>query len=140
MLRFHPTSSDSIIWVGNRDCSSDGQKCRAEAKYSRNNGRTWYDIDDYVKNCAWAADTLLDADPTEIICESYQDKKGSQRGMGPGDMLQLVAGPQYYARKKVLFSSVVGFAKFSEFLVVAEVRDSTSFYFLTLICLLLGAS
>jgi hypothetical protein len=99
------------------------QTCRAEAKYSLNNGRAWTDIDGYVKNCAWAVDTLLDADPTEIICESYKDKQGSQINMGgPGSYLQLVAGARYYERKKVLFTSVVGFAKFSEFLVVAEVR------------------
>lgn len=75
-----------------------------------------------MKDCAWAADTLLDADPTEIICESFKDKQGSQVNMDrPGSYLQLVAGADYYGRKKVLFTSVVGFAKFSEFLVVAEV-------------------
>lgn len=75
-----------------------------------------------MKDCAWARDTNLDADPTEIICESYRDKQGSQRDFGPSNSLQLVVGGQFYERKKKIFDSVVGFAKFSEYLIVAEVR------------------
>jgi hypothetical protein len=103
----------------------DNSKCRAEAKYTRDHGRNWYDIDGYVKNCAWARDSLLEADPTEIICESYHEKSGAQRDFGVlNNRLELVAGGGYYEsrRRKVLFESVVGFAKFSEYLVVAEVR------------------
>ncbi|KAJ3573829.1 hypothetical protein NP233_g2168 [Leucocoprinus birnbaumii] len=109
VLRFHPKETEYLIWVGNRDCgaSQDKSNCRAEAKYSDNNGRRWFDVDHYVKNCAWAADAKLDADPTEIICESWREKK-------------LVEGARFYERKKKLFDSVVGFAKFSEYLVVAE--------------------
>ncbi|KAF9450688.1 vacuolar protein sorting/targeting protein 10 [Macrolepiota fuliginosa MF-IS2] len=121
VLRFHPTDSDRLIWVGNRDCSSDGSDCRAEAKFSRDHGRRWDNIDHYVKNCAWAKDSHLDADPTEIICESWKDKKGSQRHFGPENTLELIAGADYYERRKKIFDNVVGFAKFSEFLVVAEV-------------------
>jgi len=35
--------------------------------------------------------------------------------------LELVVGSNYYNRKKKIFDAVVGFAKFSEYLVVAEV-------------------
>lgn len=122
VLSFHPTDSDKIIWIGNVGCAPDGPDCHAQAKYSLNNGRKWDLVADYVKNCAWARDAHLDADPTEILCESWSKKEGSQRHTGLDNHLELIAGPSYYERTKKLFDNVVGFAKFSEFLVVAEVR------------------
>ena len=68
VLHFHP-NSDYLIWTGNKDCGGTGEHCWAEAQFSRDNGRTWSFVEDYVKNCAFAKDEKLDADPTEIICE-----------------------------------------------------------------------
>ncbi|KAF8962397.1 vacuolar protein sorting/targeting protein 10 [Flammula alnicola] len=118
VIRFHP-NSDYVIWVGNKDCSGGGTTCRAEAQYSRDNGRKWTFIDDYVRNCAFAKDSHIDADPSEIVCESYRDKTGSQRHLA-NNPLELVVGSNFYSRKTKLFDAVVGFAKFSEFFVVAE--------------------
>uniref|UniRef100_D8Q2A4 Vacuolar protein sorting/targeting protein 10 n=1 Tax=Schizophyllum commune (strain H4-8 / FGSC 9210) TaxID=578458 RepID=D8Q2A4_SCHCM len=118
VLRFHPTS-DYLIWVGNKDCEGQGEKCRAVASYSRDNGRRWTTIDEYVQNCAWARDARLAADPNEILCESFRDKKGSQRMFGGENPLELVVGGNYYTKKRRMFEHVVGFAKFSEYLVVA---------------------
>ena len=71
--------------------------------YSRDNGRRWTTIDEYVQNCAWARDARLAADPNEILCESFRDKKGSQRMFGgeneEGEVEQQVEG---------LFDEVVG--------------------------------
>ncbi|KAE9396840.1 Oligoxyloglucan reducing end-specific cellobiohydrolase [Gymnopus androsaceus JB14] len=111
VLRFH-TTSDNLIWTGNVD-----------SWYTRNNGRNWDHIEKYVVNCAWALDTKLNADPTEILCESYQTKEGNQRFFS-NNPLELIEGQGYYSRKKKLFDQVVGFTKFSEFLVVAEVSSS----------------
>lgn len=122
VLRFQP-DSDKLIWTSNADCDSGMTgHCHAEAHYSRDNGRKWVLIDKYVVNCAWAKDTKLNADPTEILCESYQKKEGNQRFFLNDNPLELVEGQAYYTRKKKLFDQVVGFAKFSEFLVVASVR------------------
>ncbi len=123
VLRFHP-DSDKLIWTGNRNCENIFDDCHAEAQYTRNNGRNWDLVEKYVVNCAWATDTKLNADPTEIICESYQKKGGSQRFFQNDNPLELVEGQQYFKKKKKLFNEVVGFAKFSEFLVVAEVSLS----------------
>ncbi len=95
--------------------------CHAEAHWSRDNGRKWTIVDKYVVNCAWARDTRLKADPTEILCESYKKKDGNQRFFLTENSLKLVEGSSYYTKKKKLFDQVVGFAKFSELLVVAEV-------------------
>ena len=120
VIHFHP-NTDNLIWTGNRGCSAQAQSCHAEAQYSRDNGRKWSLIDSYVRNCAWAKDAELNTDPNEIICESYRDKKGNQRLFQNENPLELVTGSNYYANKRKVFDHVVGFAKFSEFLVVAEV-------------------
>ncbi|KAJ7623527.1 vacuolar protein sorting/targeting protein 10 [Roridomyces roridus] len=120
VLRFHP-DSDKLVWTGNRDCDEVmARSCRAEAQYSRDNGRTWNFVENYVVNCAWAKDVKLDADPTGILCESYRDKLGSQKFFMGNNPLGLVEGSSYFMKKRQLFKQVVGFAKFSEFLVVAE--------------------
>jgi len=120
VLHFHP-NSDFLIWTGNRDCGSNSQNCRAEAQFSRDNGRRWTFVESYVRNCAFAKDTSIDADPNEIICESYREKSGNQRFFTGSNMLELVVGSNFFQNKKKLFNAVVGFAKFSEYLVVAEV-------------------
>ncbi|KAJ7248956.1 hypothetical protein C8J57DRAFT_1475371 [Mycena rebaudengoi] len=119
VLRFH-TDSDKIIWIGNKDCHGGQQNCHAEAQYSRDNGRQWTYVEKYVVNCVWGKDAKLDADPTEILCESYRDKRGDQRLFQGENPLSLVEGSSYFSKKTKLFENVVSFAKFSEFLVVAQ--------------------
>ncbi|KAF8196799.1 Oligoxyloglucan reducing end-specific cellobiohydrolase [Mycena galopus ATCC 62051] len=120
VLRFHP-ESDHLIWTGNKDCDGPlARNCHAEAQYSRDNGRKWTFVENYVVNCAWAKDAKLDADPAEILCESYRDKQGSQRFFQGDNPLGLVEGGAFFTNKKKLFDRVAGFTKFSEFLVVAE--------------------
>lgn len=119
VLSFQPRS-DYLIWVGDVGCDGTGEQCRAEAQYTRDHGRRWQFIDDYVVNCAWARDEELKIDMTQILCESYLHKEGSQRMFGRSNPLQLISGWDYYGKKTKLFDHVVGFTKFSEFLIVAE--------------------
>ncbi|OCB88754.1 signal sequence binding protein [Sanghuangporus baumii] len=120
ILHFQP-NSEYLIWTGNANCEGNGDQCHAEAHYSTDNGRKWYLIESYVRNCAWARDKELVIDRTQIICESYKEKKGDQRTFNVNvNPLQLVGGTQFFSHKRVLFERVVGFAKFSEFLIVAE--------------------
>ncbi|KAF7373252.1 Sortilin [Mycena sanguinolenta] len=124
VLRFHP-EPDTLLWLGDRECGNF-RECHVEAQYSLDNGRTWKFVEKYVGNCAWAAGTKLHADPHEILCESYANKTGSQmlfrKGLNP---LALVEGPEYFKTQKKIFDRVVGFDKFSEFLVVAELLFDT---------------
>ncbi|KAJ9098981.1 hypothetical protein QFC20_005799 [Naganishia adeliensis] len=125
MLDFHPTRSDWLIFTGAADCGNTlSQKCRAIAYYSTDNGRRWRKLEEYVRTCSWARDARLKIDEREIICESYRDKKGSQRS-ADYNPLQLVAGQQFYSKKTKLFDSVVGFATFSEYLIVAELDEAS---------------
>ncbi|KAG9313252.1 hypothetical protein JVU11DRAFT_6715 [Chiua virens] len=120
VLRFQ-TNSDYIIWIGEVGCDAAGsENCRVQAQYSRNNGRDWQFLEDYVRNCAWARDKELLIDPNQILCESYENKQGSQRFFNRGNSPQLISGRDYYSKKTKLFDHVVGFTKFSEYLIVAE--------------------
>ncbi|KAF9263821.1 Oligoxyloglucan reducing end-specific cellobiohydrolase [Marasmius fiardii PR-910] len=136
VLKFQP-ESDYLIWHGARGCGGvsgepeNGMGCHAEAWYSRTNGRQWTFVERYVAECGWAADKKLNADPTEIICESYKVQSGQQpmRPQQVKEGVELVEGPGFYqdvGKRRKLFPSVVGFAKFSEYMVVAELLPSTN--------------
>ena len=121
VLRFHPDKSDYLIWTGNEACTGFQENCHVASYYTIDNGRKWYDVDKYVRNCAWARDAQLLVDPNQIICESYKNKQGNQRSFGLENPLELISGTKFYEEKTKLFDHVVGFAKFSEYLIVAEV-------------------
>jgi hypothetical protein len=53
---------------------------------------------------------------------SYKEKSGNQRFFSGSNMLELVVGSKHYQNKKKMFDAAVGFTKFSEYLIVAEVR------------------
>jgi Sortilin, neurotensin receptor 3, len=126
VLQFHPDHSDWLIWTGDVGCGDGGADCRAEAHFSRDNGRNWYFVEKYVRNCAWVRDKDLLVEQSQIMCESFRDKTGSQRLFRvPVNPLQLVSGRDFFKKKDKLFDEVVGFAKFSEYLIVAEVRRVT---------------
>ncbi|CAL1713879.1 unnamed protein product [Somion occarium] len=120
VLHFHPMKSDYLIWSGGQDCAHFGENCHVEAYYTTNNGRNWKLVDTYVRNCNWARDAELLADPNQIICESYKNKQGNQLFFKMENPLQLIGGTDFFNKKTLLFEHVVGFAKFSEFLIVAE--------------------
>lgn len=124
LLDFHPLRSDWLIWTGQLDCGdSDSSSCRAAAYMTKDNGRNWSKLDEYVRVCSWGRDKKLRIDEKVIFCESYRDKKGSQRAVYQNNNpLRLVAGDYFYSNKKTLFENIVGFATFEEYMVVAEVR------------------
>lgn len=124
LLDFHPVRADWLIWTGMIDCNEvDSTSCRAVASYTKDNGRNWYAVEEYVRVCTWGRDKRFKTDETVIFCESYRDKTGSQRGVfANNNPLQLVVGDYFYTQKKVVFPTIVGFATFEEYMVVAEVR------------------
>lgn len=126
LLDFHPIRPDWLIWTGMKDCAEfDSRTCRAVASYTKDNGRNWYTVEEYVRVCTWGRDKRLKLDETVIFCESYRDKRGSQRAVySDNNPLQLVSGDYFYTSKTTLFPSIVGFATFEEYMVVAEVRRS----------------
>lgn len=126
ILDFHPTRSDYLIWTGSKNCrDSTSSDCHAIAYYTKDNGRKWHEIDSYVRVCSWARDDKFKIPESIIFCESYRDKKGSQLGMDDNPV-QLISGDNFYASKTKLFDSIVGFATFEEYMVVAQASSGGS--------------
>ncbi|KAG2093136.1 uncharacterized protein F5147DRAFT_755284 [Suillus discolor] len=116
--------SEYIIWIGNVDCQPGYENCRAQAQYTWNNGRTWQLVENYVVDCDWACD---EEPRIKILCKSYENKRGSQVFFGKENALQLVSGTNAngFAEKTKLIDNVAGFARFSQFLIVAEYLQTT---------------
>ncbi|GAA5963481.1 hypothetical protein JCM3765_006251 [Sporobolomyces pararoseus] len=131
LLDFHPLRPDWLIFTGQLDCgagnSGDDSKCRAVSYYSKDHGKNWNKLEEYVRVCSWARDKKLKLDEKIIFCESYRDKKGSQRSVySQNNPLQLIEGDYFYGgTKKVVFESIVGFATFEEYMVVAESLENS---------------
>ncbi|KAK7442773.1 vacuolar protein sorting/targeting protein PEP1 [Stygiomarasmius scandens] len=125
VLQFQPTP-DFLIWSGDADCqNSGGAGCHAEAWYSQDNGEKWDLVERYVRECRWGLAFKPKADPTEIICESFTAKHGSQPKMLSWEStLGLVAGKQFYTEKRMLLNEIIVFDVFSEFLFVGEMTGS----------------
>ncbi|POW02780.1 hypothetical protein PSTT_11522, partial [Puccinia striiformis] len=124
LIDFHPTRPDWLIWTGSEGCvEAKGEHCKAVAYYSKDNGRYWNKIDDYVRICSWARDKKFKADERLIFCQAYQHKRGSQKSMSDNP-LQLIQGRNFFDEKKKLFDSIVGFATFEEFMVVAQIAPN----------------
>ncbi|KAN0063715.1 vacuolar protein sorting/targeting protein PEP1 [Thecaphora frezii] len=126
VLDFHPEKSDWLIWTGSRDCvSSAGNNCQAVAYVTQDNGRNFRRLDNYVRICAWVRGARLKADPRTIICESYANKRGNQKGFTSANPLQLISGANFYKDRTKLFDSVIGWATFEQYLIVAEYDSAT---------------
>lgn len=120
LLDFHPTRSDWLIFTGSVDCTDTlSTTCHAVAWYTTDHGRRWNQVEKYVRNCQWARDSSLKIDERMIVCESYKEKKGSQKS-GNRNPIELIAGRDYYGRKEKLFDSVVGFTTFSQYFLAAK--------------------
>ncbi|KAJ7817559.1 hypothetical protein B0H14DRAFT_3474573 [Mycena olivaceomarginata] len=123
VLRFQPEPDTSSGWATGIARTSESATSRRSIR-AITGGRGH--LEKYVVNCAWAVGTKLVADEREILCESYSNKTGSQMLFQMRtNPLALVEGPDYFRTQKKIFDHVVGFTKFSEFLVVAEIVVDT---------------
>ncbi|ORZ38818.1 hypothetical protein BCR44DRAFT_1427845 [Catenaria anguillulae PL171] len=55
MFDFHPEHPDWIVYVGAKDCPSPDE-CHTVASVSKDNGKTWTELDTYVSKCLWSRD------------------------------------------------------------------------------------
>jgi len=122
-LRFHPTKSDYIIWISDRDCKVPTSKtCHAAAYYTQDRGHSWPMLSAYVRNCAWIHSSALSNTPEKLIfCERYaKDERPSET-----NPIKLVANDDFKT-ETTHFEKIMGFATMEEFIVVAEVKDESS--------------
>ncbi|KAG0252396.1 vacuolar protein sorting/targeting protein PEP1 [Actinomortierella ambigua] len=122
---FHPTERDWIIYVGdNGECSSIGRDggCHAQSYFTRDDARSWQGLAKWVRSCSFARDTRFTLVPNEgIFCEQYADQTGSQKtAMSRRDPVQLIYTENWGSSGKVLFETTVGYAIYSDYMIVAE--------------------
>ncbi|BGO96427.1 putative Signal sequence binding protein [Rhodotorula toruloides ATCC 204091] len=127
LLDFHPLKADWLIWTGQINCGdNDSTTCRAVAYMTKDNGRNWSKLEEYVRVCSWGRDKKFRIDEKTVFCEAYRDKKGSQRAVYQNNNpLQLISGEFFYSHKTTLFDSIVGFATFENYMVVAETYENS---------------
>ncbi|KAG0226451.1 vacuolar protein sorting/targeting protein PEP1 [Actinomortierella wolfii] len=121
---FHPEEPDWMLYMGdNGNCgySRDG-RCYSEAHFSRDGGQTWAGLARWVRSCNFARDTRFTLVPKEgIFCEQYADQSGSQKtAMSRRDPVQLIYTDDWGRNGKLLFEATVGYAIYSEYMIVAE--------------------
>ncbi|CAI2174094.1 5724_t:CDS:10 [Funneliformis geosporum] len=126
ILDFHPSKSEYLIYTVGKNCETFySENCHTEAFYTRNNGETWDLLDTYVVTCSWARDKNFKVSPDLIFCDSYRDKKGSQLSF-INNPRQLVSSTDFFKNKKLHYQNIVGFAVFEEFMVVAELMETSA--------------
>lgn len=120
---FHPTEPEWLIYLGETGCNFDrDEHCHGEAFYSIDAGRTWSALATWVRSCSWAQDADFKVvDASGIYCEQYDDRSGSQRIlMNTNTPVKFIYTPDLMHSSKVLFDAIVGYAVYSNYLIVAE--------------------
>ncbi|EGD96168.1 vacuolar protein sorting protein [Trichophyton tonsurans CBS 112818] len=112
-LYFHPDHPDWLIWIGGQDCK--GKKCTDLAYYSKNRGDEWDLLLRGVGKCMFVGkEGELTADDL-IFCSQHEHED-------PSKSLRLISSDDMFTKKtSVHFDGkpIVGYAKMSEFIVVA---------------------
>ncbi|EJD34181.1 Oligoxyloglucan reducing end-specific cellobiohydrolase [Auricularia subglabra TFB-10046 SS5] len=107
VLAFHPKNEDWIIWTGAK--GHPGRDCHAVAHYSLDHGRSWHEVESYVRTCSLARDKDLKIDQQLILCESYRDKRGDQSTFISSERpLQFIPGPHEDLRQYRWAHQVLG--------------------------------
>lgn len=120
ILDFHSTKSSWLLFTGMKGCERlSTDKCRAVTYYTEDGGSSWDVLRDYVDNCQYIGTTKVESNANLIYCAAWSENTDH-----PGD-LELFSSVDYFGSSVRLFESIVGFAVFEEFVVVAEVFEAT---------------
>lgn len=120
ILDFHSSKSSWLLFTGMQGCERvSSEPCRAITYYTEDGGVSWEILHDYVDNCQYIGTTKVEADANLIYCTS----RTSQSEIS-GE-IELTSSVDYFENSVTLFKSVVGFAVFEEFVVVAEIFEAT---------------
>lgn len=119
---FHPSEPSWFIFMGEKECGYESNnRCHAEAYITRDAGKHWAGLADWVKSCSWAQDNKFRRVNFQgIYCEQYADKSVSQKQLSQATTRFVYSG-DFMASVNTLFEEIVGYAIYSEYLVLAEV-------------------
>ncbi|CAG8491270.1 16400_t:CDS:10 [Acaulospora colombiana] len=124
ILDYHPERPDWLIYTASEGCDRIFSDCHSVVYYTKDGGKSWNQMDTYVNKCTWARDKKFRVDENLIFCESYREKKGSQRSFY-NNPLRFCTSKDFFSNKvDCKFENIVGFATFEEYMVVAELSSS----------------
>jgi len=119
---FHPTQPEWMIFIGEAGCSYEHDaSCHSIAYYSKDSGKNWRQLAEWVRSCSWARDPkFTQVNEEGIYCEQYADRSGSQRN-AVDRPVRFIYTDDYMRSPRILFDQIVGFATYSNYLIAAEV-------------------
>ncbi|ORY81895.1 hypothetical protein BCR37DRAFT_379793 [Protomyces lactucae-debilis] len=117
ILDFHAAKSTRMLFTGEMGCESKTEgECRPTSFYTEDGGESWDKLLDYTDDCRYIGSTKVQADSKLIYCSAWVPESDT-------DALQLFSSVDYFENTVTLFTSIVGFAVFEEFIVVAEIAE-----------------
>jgi len=136
-------NSDNPGWwlfVGAKDCKFSSfftrDECHTVLYFSKNYGKTWNEIETYVRHCEWAKTEKFNKPSTEgIYCQVYKNKKGSMADPMGDNLLSLQYTDDFFKHSKEILKHSLAFAIFDKYMMVAQVtpelRDQAKLYIST---------
>lgn len=121
LLDFHSSKSNWLLFTGMKGCErSSSETCRAVTYFTEDGGHSWEVLHDFVDNCQYIGTTKVEADANLIYCAVHPPASTDSSD------LELVSSVDHFQSSVLLFDSIVGFAVFEEFIVVAEIFEAST--------------
>ncbi|KAJ5951471.1 uncharacterized protein N7479_009884 [Penicillium vulpinum] len=111
-LAFHEKFQDSLIWIGHKDCDSDGKNCRSQAYVTDKRGASWDPMLIGVDGCNFGYHEGRNNSEKLVICEQYKDEERNNKR-------QLVISDDYFSTMDVKFDNIARSATRNSFVIVA---------------------
>jgi len=139
---FSINSENSGWWlfVGADDCKfssffSEGD-CHSVLYLTKNYGKSWDQIETYVRHCDWAKSDKFNKPTSKgIFCQVYNNKKGSMAEPMGDNKLILKYSEDFFKHSKDLVEHAIAFAIFDQYMMVAQVtpemRDQAKLFIST---------
>lgn len=119
-IEFHPDDKNWIIFTGCNENEIMGD-CNTVSYYSTNGGDSWNILMSNTRSCSWIKSNTFNANKNLIYCEIFSpDLKKS-----PLDPVKLIYSIDFFQSYTVLFDSIMGYVRFEEFIILAELDSIT---------------
>ncbi|KAJ3357252.1 vacuolar protein sorting/targeting protein PEP1 [Entophlyctis luteolus] len=127
-LVFHYSESSYLIWIGEQGCENKvSPNCRAVAYLTKNSGKSWKEIVNYVHRCAFPKEALFTKPSKDtILCQVFNVKSGNQVDMGQKTSRKLIRSTDLGANWDTVLNASANFATSGKFMVAAELEQTAS--------------
>ncbi|KAG4306353.1 hypothetical protein PORY_000341 [Pneumocystis oryctolagi] len=114
-LEFHPDNKDWIIYTGSKQNDSI-KDAEIASYYSVDGGSSWSLLMSNTRSCSWIKTQTFDANKNLIYCEVFASN--SENSLN--SPVKLLSSVDFFNNYNILYNSVVGYARFEKFIILAE--------------------